>query len=144
MQSPVIYPGTVQYNLNFGLEITGRTPAPENKLLETLQFLELEKLALHGDAATLSGGEKQRICLGRLILMDPQVFLLDEPSAALDENTQELIISRLSKHVKDKGKELIMITHSGQLAKDHAEYLIYFGRDKVTAKKENINGSSSN
>ena len=130
MQSPVIFTGTVRDNLLFGLKVTEKNmatdTASDKKLLDTLKWLELENISLDTDAAHLSGGEKQRICLGRLILIDPEVFLLDEPSAALDEKNQELIINRVTQYVKDNNKSLIMILHSKQLCRNYSDYLLHF------------------
>jgi len=130
MQSPVIFPGTVRDNLLFGLKVTERDitsdKVSDKKLLDTLKWLELMNISLDTDAAYLSGGEKQRVCLGRLILIDPEVFLLDEPSAALDEKNQELIINRVTQYVKDHDKSLIMILHSEQLCKNYSDYILHF------------------
>ena len=126
MQSPVIFQGTVRDNLLSGLRVTGKNMAPDNKLLDTLKWLELKNISLDTDAAHLSGGEKQRICLGRMILINPEVFLLDEPSAALDEKNQELIITRVTQYAKENNKSLIMILHSKQLCRTYSDYLIHF------------------
>jgi len=126
MQSPVIFPGTVRDNLLSGLKVTEKNIPSDDKLIDILKWLELKNISLDADAANLSGGEKQRICLGRLILIDPEVFLLDEPSAALDEKNQELIISRVTEHVRENNKSLIMILHSTQLCKAHSDYLVHF------------------
>ena len=126
MQSPVIFPGTVKDNLLSGLKVTGKNMAPDSKLLDILKWLELKNISLDADAAHLSGGEKQRICLGRMILVDPEVFLLDEPSAALDEKNQELIITRVTQYARENNKSLIMILHSKELCRTYSDYLIHF------------------
>ena len=129
MQSPVIFSGTVRDNLLYGLKAIGKDMTPDDKLQDILKWLELNNISLDADAAHLSGGEKQRVCLGRLILIDPEVFLLDEPSAALDEKNQELIISRVTQHARDNNKSLIMILHSNQLCKSYSDYLVHFKKD---------------
>jgi len=130
MQSPVIFSGNVRDNLLFGLNVTEKNmesdTASDNKLLDILKWLELENISLNTDATHLSGGEKQRICLGRLILVDPEVLLLDEPSAALDEKNQELIIDRITQYARENNKSLIMILHSRQLCKNYSDYLLHF------------------
>jgi len=58
---------------------------------------------------TLSGGEKQRICLARAVLMDPPVLILDEATSALDSNSEYLIQEALKKILADK--TAIIIAH---------------------------------
>ena len=79
---------------------------------------------LDDDAETLSGGEKQRLALARVYLMEPEVYLLDEPTAALDEETEEVVIGNFIKQVKEKGQSLIMITHSQKIATKYGENMI--------------------
>ena len=65
----------------------------------------------------LSGGEKRKVSLACILSMNPEVLILDEPLAGLDENTQKMLIDFLKKfHVS--GKTLIIITHNNQLAKE--------------------------
>lgn len=144
MQNPVIFPGTVRDNLLFGLKVTSNKAETNNdELLDILRFLELQKISLDTNAALLSGGEKQRICLGRLMIMDPEVYLLDEPSAALDEGNQELIIQRITQHAKNTKKDLIMILHSVHVAKQYSDCLIHFQTGSSFMKEVMPNGRSS-
>jgi len=93
-------------------------------------MVELNK-NLNDDAEKLSGGEKQRLALGRVILMNPEVFLLDEPSSALDEETENLIIKKLTQYVKENGKTLIMVTHSKAIAKNFSDHIIELSNGKI-------------
>ena len=65
----------------------------------------------------LSGGEKRKVSLACILSMNPEVLILDEPLAGLDENTQEMLIDFLKKF-HAAGKTLIIITHNNQLAKE--------------------------
>ncbi len=58
------------------------------------------------------------------MLLEPDVYLLDEPSSALDENTERLIIEALVAAAKDNGKTLIMVTHTRQIAQAYADRTI--------------------
>ena len=65
----------------------------------------------------LSGGEKRKVSLACILSMNPEVLILDEPLAGLDESTQEMLIDFLKKF-HAAGKTLIIITHNNQLAEE--------------------------
>lgn len=122
-QNPVIYPGTIKYNLLIGIIFSEKTIPNDDVLIHMLEFLNLKK-ELSDDCEKLSGGEKQRISIGRVLLMDPHVFLLDEPSSALDKKTEDELIKKLSDYIKKKNKTLIMVTHSPFIAQTYGDEII--------------------
>lgn len=134
-QSPAIFPGTVRDNLLAGLHFAEKEPASDEKLLAILGMVRLGK-GLDDDAEKLSGGEKQRLALGRVILLDPEVFLLDEPSSALDEDTEQLIIEALVNHARATKKTLVMVTHSRQVARKFADLTIEIKGGKAICQEE--------
>ena len=79
-QTPVIYNGDLEENLQIGLRFSEKLPASRDRLLNALEQVKLNK-PLDDPCLSLSGGEKQRLCLARVMLMDAEVYLLDEPSA---------------------------------------------------------------
>lgn len=114
-QTGVLYDGTVGDNLQIGLKFAQRIPASDRELRGALEQVGLDKSP--GDwCDKLSGGEKQRLCLARVMLMDPETYLLDEPSAALDKATEEFVIGRLAEHARENGKSLVIVTHSEQVS----------------------------
>lgn len=130
-QTPVIYSGSIEDNLQIGLEFSKKLPASERAMKETLARVELNKQLSEG-CSNLSGGEKQRLCLARVMLMDADTYLLDEPSAALDKETELFIIDNFSKFVLENNKELIMVTHSEQIAQKFPDSIIRIEKGKVT------------
>ena len=68
----------------------------------------------------LSGGEKRKVSLACILSMNPEVLILDEPLAGLDERTQELLLTFL-KNFHQAGKTLITITHNRELAENLGE-----------------------
>jgi len=129
-QQPVIFPGTVRDNLLIGLKFAEKPAVDEEKLYQILRMIHLDK-ELNEDSDKLSGGEKQRLALGRVILLDPEVFLLDEPSSALDEETERIIVEDLVAYTKETNKTLIMVTHSKKIAENYSENIIEMNRGKV-------------
>ena len=122
-QQPTIFEGTIRENLNIGLVFSEKKPKEDHEFIKAMAIVHLNK-NLDEDAETLSGGEKQRLALARVYLMEPEVYLLDEPTAALDEETEEVVIGNFIKKVKEKGQSLIMITHSQKIATKYGENMI--------------------
>jgi len=129
-QAPAIFNGTVKDNLLIGLKFSEKPIVSDKKLQEILNMVHLNK-TLHEKADKLSGGEKQRLALGRVILLEPEVFLLDEPSSSLDEDTEELIIGKLIDYTREKGKSLVMVTHSRKVAQTFSDNIIEIKSGKV-------------
>ncbi|WP_211285288.1 ABC transporter ATP-binding protein [Sporomusa acidovorans] len=130
-QMPVIYSGTVADNLQIGLQFSQRPPASDEDLRKSLAWVELDK-ELADSCHNFSGGEKQRLCLARIMLMDADTYLLDEPSAALDKNTERFIIEHLTEFVLRKNKQMVMVTHSEQIAQSFPQTIIRMEGGRVT------------
>ena len=129
-QTSVIYEGTVRDNLLAGLKFQHREIPDDIKLQEVLDRMYL-KLKLDDDTSRLSGGEKQRISLGRVILLDSPVYLLDEPSAALDPANEKRIMDSIVSWIRENNKQLIMVTHAVELAEEYAQQLISMDGGKI-------------
>ncbi|MEF9962460.1 MAG: ATP-binding cassette domain-containing protein [Erysipelotrichaceae bacterium] len=114
-QTPIIYPGSIEDNLQIGLIFSEKKLADKETLKSYLKKVNLDK-ELDDSCNKLSGGEKQRLCLARVMLMNGDVYLLDEPSSALDKETELFMIHNLIEFVLEKQKTLIMVTHSSEIA----------------------------
>lgn len=122
-QTPVIFQGSLRDNLEMGLRFSEKSLPDEDTLKQVLRRVRLDK-GLDEDAEKLSGGEKQRLALGRILLMEPEVLLLDEPSSALDDETESLIMETFVDYAKNQQKTLIMVTHSKALAKKFGDRIL--------------------
>lgn len=122
-QSPAIYKGTVKDNLLVGLKFSEKPLASDETLEQILSDIKIKK-SLNDQVENLSGGEKQRISLGRLLLMDGEVLILDEPSSALDQDTEAFVMDYILSYVRAKNKSLLVVTHSKKLVQDYADALI--------------------
>ena len=83
--------------------------------LEILRFLGLDKRVNHRPSE-LSGGEMQRVAIGRALINDPHILLADEPTGNLDSDTS-LMIFDLFRELNRKGLTLIIVTHNKDLAR---------------------------
>lgn len=133
-QTPSIYEGTIRDNLQIGRHFAGGTEATRGEMEKALKVVHLDK-DLAEDTADLSGGEKQRLALARVLLLDPHVLILDEPTSALDEDTAFNILENVLKVSKEKGQTIIMITHDGKLVQTFSDEVIEM-MDGNAKKKE--------
>lgn len=85
---------------------------------------------------TLSGGECQRVALIRLMMTNPDVFLLDEITSALDSERVEKVLEHI-RHLASLGKTLILSTHNVQFARSIANRLFFF-REGELEYEENL------
>jgi len=118
---------TVRENLWLGKEIS------DEKLIEILQEAGLEewvqKLENGLDTVVgerglkLSVGQKQRLNIIRGILLDKDVYVLDEPTSNLDKETEKLIVSLIQKYLKDK--TVVIVTHRDEIKKICDKHYIF-------------------
>lgn len=103
---------TVQQNVEVGLQIRG-VPKKERKqiALEYIQLVGLQSFA-NRYPHELSGGMRQRVAIARSLAYQPDVLLMDEPFAALDAQTREILQSELLRIWDARKKTIIFITHS--------------------------------
>jgi NitT/TauT family transport system ATP-binding protein len=112
-QSYALFPWkTVRGNVEFGLKMQGVSRAERRR--RAGHFIGMVKLSgfEHHYPAELSGGMQQRVTLARILAADPEVLLMDEPFAALDAMTRQVMQQELLRIHADTGKTTLFITHS--------------------------------
>jgi ABC-type sugar transport system ATPase subunit len=101
----------VEQNLAFGLRYQKGTPEwARQKVQETAHLLGIDHL-MHRYQYTLSGGEKQRVAIGRALVTEPRVLLLDEPLSALDRSTARRLRTELKSLHRSKKLTILHVTH---------------------------------
>ncbi len=109
MQEHNLFPGTVADNVRYGPALLGKTLSVE-QVEALLKRVDLSGYA-NRDAEKLSGGESQRVSVARTLADQPEVLLLDEPTAALDESTKHEVETVVFDLIRDKSMTCIMVTH---------------------------------
>lgn len=109
-QRPFLLNRSVIANIQYGLRLRGQRNA-DRVVEEALAQVGLADVARQ-PARTLSGGEAQRVALARALVLNPQVLLLDEPTANLDPYNVALIEEIVTHLNREKGMTLVLVTHN--------------------------------
>ncbi|MBO68057.1 MAG: polyamine ABC transporter ATP-binding protein [Acidiferrobacteraceae bacterium] len=124
-QSYALFPHmTVQKNVEYGLRMRGVSKlARKKKAAEVLSLVELEDYAARYPAQ-LSGGQKQRVALARVIALEPDLLLLDEPLANLDKRLRDTMRIELKKLQEKVGITTLYVTHDQEEALTMADRIV--------------------
>lgn len=109
-QRPFLLNRSVLANVQYGLHLRGQRKGAQ-AVDEALAEVGLHDIARQ-PARTLSGGEAQRVALARALVINPEVLLLDEPTANLDPYNVALIEEIVTSLNREKGVTLVLVTHN--------------------------------
>lgn len=114
----------VYENIAFGLRIS-KTPKDEidRRVKEMLDIVSLRGFE-HRQTNALSGGQQQRVAIARALMMEPQVLLFDEPTAALDPEITAQIVS-IIRELAETGITQVIVTHEVEVARKTASRVVY-------------------
>ena len=120
---------SVRENLRFGLRRVGNVRITEDSVID---FLGLEPLLARAPA-TLSGGERQRAAIGRALLAQPRLMLMDEPLAALDRDSAHQILPKLRELSARFGVPMVYVSHHMPEIERLADHLLLMKEGHVIA-----------
>lgn len=136
-QEAALFPWlSVWENVAFGLRMRG-IPLPERRAqaMEYLSLVKLDRFA-HCYIHELSGGMKQRVALARALVLNPGILLMDEPFAALDIQTRELLYGELQEIWERTKTTILFITHNVEEAVYLGDRVIIFSGHPGTVQNE--------
>ena len=96
---------------------------------------------MYHNPSELSGGQKQRVAIARSMANNPDIILADEPTGALDSVTGRLIMDLFHRLHQDRGKTIVLITHSPELARECERIIII--KDGCIVKEERGNSCAA-
>ena len=133
-QTPDLFKGTLKSNLTLGRNVS------DTKLLHTIELLNITSIMEQNDkgldlpisegGSGLSGGQRQLVGLARLFLNGPSIWILDEPTAALDQSRQATVRKALQA-VLQPSDILIFATHNPALAVEMANRVLVMERGQI-------------
>jgi putative ABC transport system ATP-binding protein len=115
LQTPVVFDGTVRDNLL--TRPKGAKAPDESALVKALDDVGLTRDILARRADSLSVGEKQRMCLARSIVPEPEILLLDEPTSALDPRSLGIIADLVLGLAERRRLAVVTATHQPELVR---------------------------
>ena len=131
-QSPILFTGSVLQNIEFGLKIRGISrKLRENRVSEVLDLVQMTDFLL-ADAHKLSGGETKRIALARALAIEPEVLLLDEPTANVDVENQKIILNILEQINSEQKTSILMSTHYLSQSRNLAHHTLMLDHGRLS------------
>ena len=108
-----LFEETVYKDISFGPINMGIKGDELNKrVMDSARFTGLKKSLLNKSPFELSGGEKRRAAIAGVIAMDPDVLILDEPTAGLDPQGRDMLLNQISLYHKERKNTVILVSHS--------------------------------
>jgi osmoprotectant transport system ATP-binding protein len=133
VQGAALFPHmNIRDNISILARIKGVPPAAtDDRIHKLLQMVDLDPAYLSKYPYQLSGGEQQRVGICRAMMLNPKIFLLDEPFAALDPATKGEIHRELLTLQQEEPRTIIMVTHDLREAVKLADRLLILERGVV-------------
>ena len=117
-QQPYMLAGNVQRNIEYAARLNPAIADRRASVAKAIHWAGLDDLEMQS-AASLSGGQKQRVALTRARLRDPQILLLDEPTANLDTESRARTLQMLREFC-DSGTAIVIVSHDPDVFSDLA------------------------
>ena len=137
-QQPAIFPGSVRDNLH-----AADSHATDEDMVSVLESVDIAGSYLSRVGDSLSGGEAQRVCLARALLCQPEVLLMDEPTASLHPAAAAVLEQTTERLRHERRVEVVWVTHDLSQIHRLAEYLLILDRGAVLYAGEPATGRAA-
>ena len=127
-----LFEDTVIKDIGFGPRNMGLSQDEVNqRVMQAVDFVGLDHALLEKSPFDLSGGEKRRSAIAGVIAMDPDVLILDEPTAGLDPQGRDHLLSQIKAYHKQRQNTVILVSHSMEDIARVADRVLVMNESKV-------------
>ena len=135
-----LFEDTVIKDIGFGPRNMGLSQDEVNqRVMQAVDFVGLDHALLEKSPFDLSGGEKRRAAIAGVIAMDPDVLILDEPTAGLDPQGRDHLLSQIKAYHKQRQNTVILVSHSMEDIARVADRVLVMNESKVFLFDETAN-----
>ena len=127
-----LFEETVYKDIAFGPQNQGKEGDELDKAVrEAADFTGLKPELLQKSPFDLSGGEKRRAAIAGVIAMDPEVLVLDEPTAGLDPMGREVLLSQIVRYHKERDNTVLLVSHTMEDVARFADKIIVMNKGRL-------------
>lgn len=127
-----LFESTVYKDISFGPKNMGLSEDEiDNRVKKAADFVGLKPDMLNKSPFDLSGGEKRRVAIAGVMAMEPEILILDEPSAGLDPRGRDTIAEMISSYRKTTGSTVIIVSHSMEDVAKSADKVLVMNKSEV-------------
>ena len=125
---------SVKSNLTYGMKPKGKKSNQYVHFEQVIDLLGIEHL-LNRRPAKLSGGEKQRVAIGRALLCSPVLLLMDEPLASLDQDRKSEVLPFIQKLSRNFSIPILYVSHQVDEIKRLADHIVFIDKGSATVNR---------
>lgn len=127
-----LFEETVYKDIAFGPQNQGKQGDELDRAVrDAADFTGLKPELLQKSPFDLSGGEKRRAAIAGVIAMDPEVLVLDEPTAGLDPMGREVLLSQITRYHKSRGNTVLLVSHTMEDIARVADKIIVMNKGRL-------------
>lgn len=135
-----LFEETVKKDIAFGPQNMGLSKEEiEEKVKKASKFVGLKDELLNKSPFDLSGGEKRRVAIAGVIAMDPDVLVLDEPTAGLDPSGRDVLLAQIREYHKKRGNTVFLVSHSMEDIAKTADKILVMNKSQAVMFDTTLN-----
>ncbi len=127
-----LFEETVYKDIAFGPKNMGLSDDEiDRRIKETARLVGLKEEIMDKSPFELSGGQKRRVAIAGVMAMEPEVLILDEPTAGLDPKGRDKILGQIKEYHKEKGNTVLLVSHSMEDVAKNASKILVMNKSKL-------------